>query len=128
VRGLVRTASLLAAGWLTLGFVGVAVVRGVLSVPLPQLQTLSFLMLVFTGQATVYLAREKGRFWKSRPGSALLWATGADLVVVTALALSGTWMASVPWAYAAGLFLAVLFGAGMLDELKVRLLSQGGTQ
>ena len=128
VRGLVRTASLLAAGWLTLGFAGVAVARTVLNVPLPQLQTLSFLMLVFTGQATVYLAREKGRFWKSTPGAALLWATGGDLVIVSALALSGTWMAAVPWQYAAGLFLAVLLGAGGLDELKVRLLSRGGTQ
>ena len=46
--------------------------RNWLQLPLAQLQTLVFITLVFTGQGTVYLVRERQHFWKSRPSTTVL--------------------------------------------------------
>ncbi|MGC1435400.1 MAG: cation-transporting P-type ATPase, partial [Terriglobales bacterium] len=43
-----------------------------------QLQTLVFVTLVFTGQGTVYLVRQRQHFWKSRPSKWLLLSSAAD--------------------------------------------------
>ena len=48
--------------------------RDLLHLPLAQLQTLIFVMLVFTGQGNVYLVRERRHFWRSRPSRWLLSA------------------------------------------------------
>src|SRR5579863_4143075 len=63
--------------------------------PLGELQTLVFVMLVFAGQGTVYLVRERARFWNSRPSRWLLTSTAADLVVVCFLATRGVLMAPI---------------------------------
>ena len=53
-----------------------------LQLPLPQLQTLVFITLVFTGQGTVYLVRQRQHFWKARPSKWLVLSSAADIVVV----------------------------------------------
>jgi H+-transporting ATPase len=81
-----------------------------------------FTMLVFTGQATVYVVRERGRLWASRPANLLLAATAGDVVATAALAVCGIAMAPV----ALGPVLLVLGLAAawmlVLDSLKVRIL------
>ena len=62
---------------------------------LPRLQTLVFLTLVFSGQATVYLVRERRHFWDSLPGHWLLLSSVADVVVVSLLAALGILMPPV---------------------------------
>ena len=52
-------------------------------------------MLVFTGQATVYLVRQRRHFWATRPSKWLMTATAADLIVVTILANYGILMAAI---------------------------------
>jgi H+-transporting ATPase len=54
-----------------------------------QMRTLTFMMLVFAGQANVYVLRERGWLWNSRPAPVMLSASAADIVVVTSLALIG---------------------------------------
>ena len=49
--------------------------RNVLFLSLPQLQTLIFVLLVFTGQGTVYLIRERKHFWHSSPSRWLIFLT-----------------------------------------------------
>jgi H+-transporting ATPase len=68
---------------------------GVFQQTLAQTQTLVFLMLVFSGQATVYVVRESGHFWSSLPGKALLIASVCDLIVVSLLATLGILMTPV---------------------------------
>ena len=41
--------------------------RDFLRLPLPQLQTLVFVTLVFTGQGMFYLVRERRHLWDSAP-------------------------------------------------------------
>jgi H+-transporting ATPase len=116
----------LALGVVAESFLDLALARGVLHVPPAQVQTLMFTMLVFTGQATVYLVRERGRLWASRPATLLLAATAGDVVATAALAVSGIAMAPV----ALGPVLLVLGIAAAwmlaLDPLKVWILRRTG--
>jgi H+-transporting ATPase len=63
--------------------------------PLSMLQTLVFLWLVIGMQATVYLVRERGAWWRSRPGRWLVASTVGDLAAVSVLATRGWLMAPV---------------------------------
>jgi len=63
--------------------------------PLPTLQTVVFLWLVVGMQATVYLVRERGPWWRSRPGRWLVASTVGDLAAVSLLATRGWLMAPV---------------------------------
>lgn len=67
-----------------------------LQLPLPQLQTLVFITLVFTGQGNVYLVRERRHFWNSRPGKWLVLSSAVDVVVVSILASRGILMQAIP--------------------------------
>ncbi|HLY77305.1 MAG TPA: HAD-IC family P-type ATPase [Thermoplasmata archaeon] len=121
VRRLVTLGVALAAGWLTLSlallFVGVSVVHW----PLPTLQTVVFLYLVFSGQATLYLVRERGPFWSSRPSPTLLVASALDLLVLSLLATFGVLMAPISPLLILALIAAVAGTAVALDRLKLWL-------
>ena len=121
VRPMVLTAAALAALVLALSFAVFFAARDWLHLPLPQLQTLVFLMLVFSGQGVVYLVRESGHFWRSRPSRWLLFASAADIAIVSLLAVNGILMAAVPAALVAVLLALVLVYLTAVDFLKVRL-------
>ena len=89
-----------AAGLLALGvlvelflvlYLGIAVFR----LDPTQLQTLVFTMLVFSGQATVYLVRVRRHLWTARPSNLLMIASAGDVAVVVLLATRGILMAPV---------------------------------
>jgi H+-transporting ATPase len=95
VDALVAASLTLAVVVVVESFVVLYLARSVLALSLHQQQTMIFLMLVFSGQATVYVVRERGRLWSSRPGGWLLLATTFDVIIVTVLAVTGTWMTAV---------------------------------
>ncbi|MGE5130163.1 MAG: plasma-membrane proton-efflux P-type ATPase [Sphingomonadaceae bacterium] len=121
VPGLMRTAAALAAVILALSFTVFFVGRDWLHLPLAQLQTLIFAMLVLSGQGTVYVVRERRHFWRSRPSAWLLAATAADIALVAFLAIEGILMAPVAPALLAGLAVAVAAMLLALDFLKVHV-------
>jgi H+-transporting ATPase len=121
VPGLMRTAAALAAVILALSFTVFFVGRDGLHLPLAQLQTLVFVMLVLSGQGTVYVVRERRHFWHSRPSAWLLAATAADIALVAFLAIKGILMAPVAPALLAGLAAAVAAMLLGLDFLKVHV-------
>ena len=112
-----------AVPWLAFAFATYLVGRDVLGLGLAATQTLVFVMLVATGQATIYLVRERRHLWASRPSWWMLGATVADLVVVTVLAARGILMASVPLVDVGVLLGAVLVATVALDLLKAPLLA-----
>ena len=61
-----------------------------------EMQTLTFTMLVFAGQGNVYVLREHGRLWRSRPAPIMLLASLCDVVVVATLAAGGVLMSPLP--------------------------------
>ncbi|OIQ86599.1 calcium-transporting ATPase 1 [mine drainage metagenome] len=126
VRSIVTVALSIAVPWLAFSFGTFLVGRDVLHLPLAQVQTLVFLMLVFTGQATIYLVRERHHLWSSMPSWWMLGGTVADVAVVIALATSGTLMDPISWADALGVLGAVVLATLALDLGKVWLQSRSG--
>ena len=125
IRRLLPQAILLAGGWLLFSGAVFTLGRTLLRLDLARVQTLTFLGLVFTGQATVYLVRTRRPFWQVRPGRWLLGSTIGDVLVVSAFASRGVLMAPVHPPLIAGLLLAVLAVMVVLDALKRRILVGG---
>ncbi len=75
-------------------------------------------MLVFSGQATVYLVRERRHFWDSMPGHWLLLCSVADVVIVSLLAAFGILMPAVNPSLIIGLLALVAVYFVLLDLLK----------
>ena len=96
--------------------------RNWLQLPLPQLQTLVFITLVFTGQGTVYLVRQREHFWKSRPSKWLLLSSAADIIVVSMLAARGILMSAIQLQVVFGVLIACAIYLAAVDFVKTGLL------
>ena len=119
VRRLVTVGGAMAAGWLVLSFSVVLVGAYLIHWPLPTLQTVVFLNLVFSGQATLFLMRERGPFYGSRPSRAIVAASGLDILLLSVLASLGILMAPVSPFVVAALLGVVALAAVVLDRLKL---------
>jgi H+-transporting ATPase len=80
--------------------------------------------LVYSGQGTIYLVRERGHFWHSLPSKWMLIGTTVDILVVGLLATQGILMTAIP----AVLIVEVLGVIGLylilLDFVKVPIFSK----
>jgi H+-transporting ATPase len=126
VRSLMGAALCLALILLCFSFGLVWAGRTAFRMSVPSLQTVVFVWLVFSGQATVYLVRERGHFWGAPPGRSLIASTIADLLVIGLLATRGWLMAPVAPAtigLLAGLAVVYLAAA---DVLKTRVFRRFG--
>jgi H+-transporting ATPase len=88
------------------------------------LHTFAFDMLLFGGLFTIFVVRERGNFWKSKPSKPLLAAILADTAIssiISAIGIPG--LAPIPIQYV-GIALAWFFVFGLLlnDQIKTRLL------
>lgn len=88
-----------------------------------QLQTLAFVTLVFGSQGLLYVLRERGRLWSSRPGNWVLASSAADVAIVSVLALSGILMEPLPWHILGGVFVSAAAFALVLDQIKRPVLA-----
>ena len=126
IRSLVMTATplacLLVAFSLSVLFIGLRV----LGLTTPEIQTLAFLTLVFGGQGTVYLVRERSHLWHSRPSRWMVLSSSADLAIVSALATRGILMAPLPLFVVAGLLGAVLLYLFLVDYFKIAIFRHFG--
>ncbi|HEX5135904.1 MAG TPA: HAD-IC family P-type ATPase [Planctomycetota bacterium] len=85
------------------------------------LRTLTFASLIFAAQGGVYLLRERGHLWDTRPGPYLMASSALGLGVTTVFALGGILMAAIPPALLLGVVgVGAVYYAG-LDWLKVLL-------
>jgi H+-transporting ATPase len=128
VRTLMLIGSFLAALVLILSFSVFFVGRDVFGLKLPELQTLVFVMLVATGQGNVYLVRERGPFWRSRPSRWLIASSVIDLVIVVAMAVAGILMTPVSPTLIVLLLVVVAAYLLVLDKLKVQVFRRLGVQ
>ena len=87
------------------------------------LRTLAFLTLVFGNQAVMYVVRESGRMWRSKPSSWVLASSVSDMGLVSALALSGILMTPLPWRAVVLILLAAAAFALLLDQVKLQVMS-----
>jgi H+-transporting ATPase len=96
IRSIVLGAVSLALSILVLSFGIFLYARDVLHLPLAQLQTLLFTMLVFSGQGTIYIIRNSDHFWRTAPSRWMIIGTTLDIILVTLLASQGVLMVAVP--------------------------------
>lgn len=106
---------------LLLAFAVFFTARDALHLPLPQVQTLIYVLLVFVGQGVVYLVRERAHFWRSRPSRWLLASSFLDVVAASLLAMQGMLMAAVAPLLVAELLGVVVLFLIALDFAKVRV-------
>ncbi|WP_252896860.1 plasma-membrane proton-efflux P-type ATPase [Metallosphaera hakonensis] len=93
-----------------------------LDLTLNEIHTLIFDMLVFTGQFTVYLLRERGHLWNSMPSKPLLVSSIADIIAVTLISSAGILVSPVPiWSVLTVLAIAFIFNL-IFDQIKVMFL------
>ena len=116
----------LTVGGICLGVCDLAFCIGVLAVgkyrlgfDLRELQTLSIVALIFSGQAILYTVRERRHLWSSRPSTWLMVASVADLLVIATLATRGILMRPLPVAVVAVLLALTVVFCLLLDLIKV---------
>lgn len=126
IRSLVLTAAPLAALLVLFSLSVLLVGWHVLRLGLAEIQTLAFLTLVFSGQGTVYLVRERSHLWRSLPSSWMLVSSAADVVFVSLLAIAGVLMAPLSPLVISGLLAAVLLYLFLIDYLKIGILRRFG--
>jgi H+-transporting ATPase len=126
VKPLVAGALILALAWLVFSFGILYLGRAVYHLDLGRLQTLVFVMLVFTGQANIYLVRERGPFWKSRPSGVLLLSTLGDVVVIVLVATVGILMEPIGLGMLAAVAGLILAYSVVLDFFKVAVFRRIG--
>jgi len=108
-------------------FVGVLVTgKSVLGLDIASLRTLSFLTLVFGGQATLYAVRDRHHFWGSRPSRWLAASSLADILIAASLAIGGIAMTALPAFVVAGTLAAALLLAIVMATVKVPVFARLG--
>ncbi len=118
IKFLVLTSLILALSWLIFNFAVFYAARDWFRLSLDSLQTLMFVMSVFTGLATVYLIRTRMHFWKIRPGKLLIASTVGDIMVVSAMACFGILMEPVSLDIILLLGISVVVFMFALDQIK----------
>lgn len=119
INAISKIAGILAAGWLVLGFAVVWVARDVWAMPVPQIQTLVFVYLIYSAQATIYLTRVRGRLWSFAPSTWVALATIGNAVIASLMAYFGLLAAPIPGSALSALLVAVIVATLVLDECKL---------
>jgi H+-transporting ATPase len=119
VRTLMQVAFILAIPALILSFAFLYASNNLFHLPLAQMQTLMFVMLVFTGQINVYLVRERRHFWKSIPSRWMILGTLLDVIVVSILATQGFLMTAIPFNLVVLTLIVTLLYLPLADLLKM---------
>jgi len=126
VGEIAKIAGILAAGWLALAFAMLWIFLNVLNLLVSQIQTLMFIYLIYSAQATIYMTRIRDHFWSFAPSRYVIAVTVGDMVFVSAIAILGIFMAAVPVAFVLGVFGAVFSATFLLDEVKIWFFKKTG--
>jgi H+-transporting ATPase len=89
-----------------------------------QMQTLTFVMLGFAGQGNIYVLRERGRLWSSRPAPIMVLATVGDVVLMAGLAAAGVLMAPLPLSIIAMLLVTTMVFTLAMDSIKLTVFAR----
>jgi H+-transporting ATPase len=88
------------------------------------LRTLTFVALVFGGQATIYAVRDRRHLWGSRPSIWLAASSVADVSIASILAVAGIAMAPLSFLAVASTLAAALFLAFVMAIVKLPLFAR----
>ncbi len=89
-----------------------------LGMPINEIHTFIFDMLVFTGQFTVYMVRERRSMWSSRPSNFLMISSIIDIIFISTISALGILVYPIPVQYVL-LILGISFGFTVVfDHIK----------
>ena len=91
-----------------------------------QVRTLTFIAMVFGSQAMIYAIRERKHLWSSRPSGWLLASSVADVLIASALAITGLAMTPLPPLIVGGTLVAAAALALVLDLVKIPVFARLG--
>jgi H+-transporting ATPase len=89
-----------------------------LGLDIDALRTLVVVTLVFSGQAVLYVVRERRRLWSSRPSFWLMLSSVIDLSIIATLATRGILMTPLQPSVLVSTFAAAVVFAFILDQIK----------
>ena len=95
VRSLIYSSVILSAFLVVEGFVFLYIGL-VARMGMNEIHTFIFDMLVFSGQFTVYMVRERKRFFNSMPSRVLLISSILDIIVISAISYYGILVTAIP--------------------------------
>ncbi len=124
IKLIVSSSLLIAGAWLIYSFAVYYIGYYIINLSLTQVQTLAFLSLVFSAQATVYLVREEGHFYKSKPGNYLMLASALDLIIIILMAYFGILMEKIPLEDITILFASTFIYMILLDFIKAPVMKK----
>jgi H+-transporting ATPase len=87
------------------------------------LRTLTFIVLVFGSQATLYAIRDRRHLWGTRPSLTLALASTVDVAIGAILAIKGVAMTPLPASIVAATLAAALVFSFFLDLVKVPIFA-----
>jgi H+-transporting ATPase len=90
------------------------------------LRTLTFIVLVFGGQATLYAIRDRQRVWGLLPSPWLAASSVADILFAAALAIGGVAVAPLPALVVAGTFASACLFSTLLGLIKIPVFRRLG--
>ena len=120
-RSIIVAASMLAAGKFILSFGVFAYGHYRLHFDTPHLQTLTFVTVILSTEAGIYLFRERGHFWASRPGWLLVGTSIFSIIVAVVLSQCGWLMPPIDPLLLVGVSGVIVVYFFLLDWLKIRL-------
>ncbi len=126
VAEIAKLGGMLALGWLALALAMLWLAMHVWLLSMLQIQTLMFAYLMYSAQATIYIARVPGRFWSLAPSLPVMAATLGNIIVASILATMGLLMQAIPALWLAGTFGAILVATLLFDQLKISLFQKTG--
>ena len=89
-----------------------------LGLDIDALRTLAVVVLVFSGQAVLYVVRERRRLWSSSPSFWLMLSSIIDIAIITILATRGILMTPLQPSVVVTTFAAAAVFAFVLDQVK----------
>jgi H+-transporting ATPase len=89
-----------------------------LDLAIEPLRTLAFVAIVFGNQATTYANRERRHLWSSRPGFWLILSSIVDILIASTFAIGGVFMTPLPAFVVAGVMVAAIIFAFVVDAAK----------
>jgi len=111
--------AVLGAGFLAFSVAVLAIGTYGMGLGSEALRTLTFLTLVFGGEAMLYAIRDRRRLWGSRPSRWVVVSSVADLSIASTLATLGLLMKPLSIAAVAGTLVASAVFGFALDAVKV---------
>jgi len=98
----------------------------VVQLPTLKIQTLTFVYLMYSAQATIYISRVPGRFWSLGPSRFVAATTLGNVLIASVLGAARMLMTAVPVALLALTLGVVVAAAVVLDQIKISVFDKTG--